>query len=138
MRKINIVALAALACLATPAAAETIKIGGTHSAEEIKETCKNVGGKWSGVDKTLGTYSCRKGGNVVSCEPDGKCAGATADAAGTSGRGTARGVLSFSGKAQPPVLQGASGLTTTPPAHPPTQQSTKSPGDAPTQMLTPQ
>ena len=63
--------------IAIPALAETVDISGTHSAQEIKTTCKKAGGTFSGVDKGLGSYGCHKGGNRVSCTKDGKCVGAT-------------------------------------------------------------
>lgn len=129
----------ALVVLIAPAAAETIKIGGTHSAGEIETTCKSVGGKWSGVDKDLGSYSCRKGDNVVSCAPDGKCVGCTNGctkdaAAGTSGKNTIGSVLSPSGKAPPLMPQSTTGQTAPPPA----QHLTQSPGHAPMHQMTPQ
>ena len=77
MRKafVHVIALGTLAFIATPVLAENVDISGTHSAQEIKTTCKKVGGSFSGVDKDLGSYGCHKGGSIVSCTKDGKCTG---------------------------------------------------------------
>src|ERR1043166_1375160 len=102
MRKafVHVIALGTLAFIATPVLAENVDISGTHSAQEIKTTCKKVGGSFSGVDKDLGSYGCHKGGGIVSCTKDGKCTGCTnctgnskQAAGGTNDKRTVGGIL---------------------------------------------
>jgi hypothetical protein len=73
---VSLVALGAFALIASPVQAEKWQtLGGNHSKEEIKGTCKKFGGTFF-EDITGGNYSCVKnGGGSVSCEKGGKCWG---------------------------------------------------------------
>jgi hypothetical protein len=76
MRKcwLVIVALVTLAFLANVASAGTVSIGGTHSANEIRDTCGRVGGVFV---EGGGKYSCTNdcgGVCTVECK-GGKCTG---------------------------------------------------------------
>jgi len=143
---VHVIALGTFAFIALPAWAENVDIGGTHSAAEIKKTCKKVGGSFSGVDKDLGSYGCHKGGSIVSCTKDGKCTGCTnctgnsKQAAGaTTGQRTVGGVLANGPvkKGQPLAPQSTTGSPATGATQPLTQQKTaRSPKTAPTRPLT--
>ena len=147
MRKtfVHVIALGTFAFIATPTWAENVDISGTHSAAEIKKTCKKVGGSFSGVDKDLGSYGCHKGGSIVSCTKDGKCTGCTnctgnsKQAPGaTTDKGTIGGVLANAPvkKVQPLTPQKTTSSPATGATQPLTQQKTaRSPKAASTQPL---
>lgn len=146
MRKaiVYLIALGAFALVAGPAVADTVIIGGKHSAKEIETTCKKNGGTFSGVDKDLGTYGCHKGDNIVSCGKDGKCVGCTnctkkEAAGGATGKGTIGGVLANApaGKIQPLTPQKVTRSPATAPNQPlKPQKVTRSPTNTPTKPLT--
>jgi hypothetical protein len=77
MRKflVLLVMLVASGSLAGPALAGKVKIGGTHSADEIRATCASAGGEFHengneyGCDKTCGGSICE-----VNCK-SGQCTG---------------------------------------------------------------
>jgi hypothetical protein len=143
-----VIALGTFTFIAVPALAENVDIGGTHSAQEIKTTCKKAGGTFSGVDKDLGTYGCHKGGNIVSCSKDGKCVGCTnctgtskQAAGGTTDKRTIGGVLTNAPvkNVQPLRPQKTTRSPATGATQPLTQQKTaRSPRTASTQPLTQQ
>ena len=139
MRKafVFVIAVGMSAFIAASAVAKTIKLGGTHTSDEIKTTCKKNGGAfYDGAGSSHSNYGCvgRKG--TVECDKNGNCTG-TCDKCGgksaSSGKGGVGGVLTGSPKTQPLRPQ----QTTTSPGRAP-MQATRSPKNAPVQPLTAQ
>jgi len=79
MRKswVFIIALVTLAFLAGTAWAGQVSISGTHSRDEVKAACDNVGGDF--VEGQSGYFCSAECGNddtcTVSCNKGGKCTG---------------------------------------------------------------
>src|SRR5947209_448172 len=73
------------------ALADTVNIGGTHSADEIRGKCAAAGGSFA-VENS-GAYSCvvTEKGTAVNCSANGKCRGTVPRGLG------ARGVKVFQG-----------------------------------------
>ena len=70
--KTNIlIVLAALAMIASPAAAKTVKLAGVHNAAQVQSMCKNYGGTFSA---SRSGHGCAKSGyGKVWCSKSGKC-----------------------------------------------------------------
>jgi hypothetical protein len=79
MRKswVFVIAFVSLCCLVGTSWAGTVSVSGTHSADQIKQTCDKVDGTFT---ETGGSYGCSKvcGGGTTLCSvdcKDGKCTG---------------------------------------------------------------
>lgn len=96
MRKAVLVtiALVALAFIAAPrpALSFSVRIGGTHSADEIRKTCDRNGGEFD-TDERTGGYACTGRKGTVFCDKDGNCEGRCSKCGGVATRTTVGGIL---------------------------------------------
>jgi hypothetical protein len=105
MRKavVFLIAFGTLAFVAPrPALSFSVKIGGNHSADEIRKTCGKNGGHFS-MDEKTGGYECDGRKGTVFCDKNGNCEGRCSRCGGAAARGSVGGILSNTtgAKAQP-------------------------------------
>jgi len=77
---VSIVALVFVGVVVRGASAGTIDLKGTHSAEEVRKTCSDVGGEFN--QGSFG-YMCTKGGNSVVCKTPAETCKGTCPKCGT-------------------------------------------------------
>jgi hypothetical protein len=85
--------------VANAGSADTIKLGGTHSAGEIKATCAANGGIYT---QSSTFYGCQGNAGIVGCSNDGQCRGACAKCKSVTGTGSNRGIVGGAGTAGNP------------------------------------
>jgi hypothetical protein len=130
MRKavVFLIAFGALALLAPrPALSFSVKIGGSHSADEIRTTCGKNGGHFS-MDEKTGGYECDGRKGTVFCDKNGSCEGRCSRCGQAAAGGSVGNILTNTPgvKARPLKPQ----QVTTSPGRRPTQAATRSPKTA--------
>jgi hypothetical protein len=122
MRKavVFLIAFGTLALVAPrPALSFSVKIGGSHSADEIRKTCGKNGGHFS-MDEKTGGYECDGRKGTVFCDKNGSCEGRCSRCGNAAAHGSVGGILTNTPGVKARPLQ--------------PQQVTTSPGRAPTQQ----
>jgi hypothetical protein len=122
MRKavVFLIAFGTLALVAPrPALSFSVKIGGSHSADEIRTTCGKNGGHFS-MDEKTGGYECDGRKGTVFCDKNGSCEGRCSRCGNAAAHGSVGGILTNTPGVKARPLQ--------------PQQVTTSPGRAPTQQ----
>ena len=125
MRKavVFLIALGTLAFVAPrPALSFSVKIGGSHSADEIRTTCGKNGGHFS-MDEKTGGYECDGRKGTVFCDKNGSCEGRCSRCGQAAAGGSVGNILTNTPgvKAQPLKPQ----QVTTLPGRAPTQTQQK-------------
>lgn len=77
---------------AGPALAFSVKISGTHTADEIRTTCDKNGGSFS-MDEGTGAYECDGPKGTVFCDKGGSCEGRCSRCGGVVSHTTFGGIL---------------------------------------------